>query len=251
MLWGWEVVWDGQSPHAACRSRDVQESLLGHREQCHPCLLTHLNVYALDGAFCDGFCPYRFGERGVVSSLGFPLRWLCQVSICKSTPSGCHARSTQCPKASRRVPKHPTSEGWGNSERHSSLMLENSATHLPSGLPSYPVCHETQSSASRWKMASDPNAGKSAVQSVQKKTTICDRKPIKNKTPELLCRGEVLRGRHCHLVSAQQRGISKALLLGTTWRLDTAMHGERTGLSVGRAARKPWPHGYRNPNTGK
>lgn len=44
-------------------------------------------------------------------------------------------------------------------------MLENSATHLLSGLPSYPVCHETQSSASRWKMASDPNAGKSAVQS--------------------------------------------------------------------------------------
>lgn len=96
---------------AANRSRDLQESLWGHSEQSHPGLLMHLNVYALDGAFCDGFCPYKFGEQAVVPSPDFPLMQLCQVSVRKSAPSGCHAPSTQQLKASRQVPKCQETEG--------------------------------------------------------------------------------------------------------------------------------------------
>lgn len=71
---------------AANRSRDLQESLLGHSEQSHPGLLMHLNACALDGAFGDGFCPYTFGEQRVVPPPDLPLTLLCQVSICKSAP---------------------------------------------------------------------------------------------------------------------------------------------------------------------
>lgn len=145
------------------------------------------------------------------------------LQICSN---GCRAPPTQQPKASSQVPKRQDAEGaprgtatlsWRTlphvcpqvSHLILSVMKHNPLLHIGNW-------HQLPTQGSQWS-------------NLCRKGLLSMIEPTKNK-PRDSCRAAVLRGRHCHLVSALQRGTSKVLVLGTKRGRDMARQGQHTGL---------------------
>ena len=115
------------------------------------------------------------------------------------------------PEAVRETPARPTSAQRPRKlrEKHSCLLLEkNSATFVSSDL-SYPNSQDAQSSPLLvGKRHQLPIKG-SYRNNLYRKRPISRFKAHHKQTPEPLAFGKALRGRHCHLVSTQEKGLGK------------------------------------------
>lgn len=112
------------------------------------------------------------------------------------------------PKAVGEMPACPTSEQRKVHERHSCLLLENSATFMFSDL-SYPNSQETQSSLLLVGKRHQLLIKGSYRNNLFRRRRISRFEAHQKRTPEPLAFGKALRGRHCHLASTREKGLGK------------------------------------------